>query len=402
MEAKLWYKFLEVGTEMIINRTGRRMFPYVEFSLRGLDPVGLYDVIFDIVPASNKCFKFLNNKWVPIGKKEHEFKTQPFKHPDSPRTGSEWMTRKISFEKVKLSNRPGSKSGIFTLHTQQKYLVRISLVKHEKGDEVSVVEYPIQATTFVAVTAYNNREVADLKINSNPYSKAFRYPVKRMKIQSFIPNQERTHATKNGAKKKSVIANIQNYQKVLQQNLPIDVSPINKKAKTSYVSSETKNEKGIQTDISMADIQSWYKFLASPLAMSFIEMNVPLPIFPHVNGNICEQASDNQNDEEMQNKIIKRDIAREERKMQHDARLETSDIKESDDVPKHIGRERTTEERLEQYKSRMESKSNHQFSSDNQKEEEMQNKNNSRERTTREERLEEYNARIEMWKRDKD
>lgn len=33
--------------------------------------------------------------------------------------------------------------------------------------------------------------------------------------------------------------------------------------------------------------------------------------------------------------------------------------------------------------------------SDNQKEEEMQNKNNSRERTTREERLEEYNARIE-------
>ena len=50
------------------------MFPYVEFSLRGVDPVGLYDVIFDIIPASNKCFKFLNNKWVPIGKKEHEFK----------------------------------------------------------------------------------------------------------------------------------------------------------------------------------------------------------------------------------------------------------------------------------------------------------------------------------------
>lgn len=69
----------------------------------------------------------------------------------------------------------------FILHTQQKYLVRISLVKHEKGGEVSVVEYPIQATTFVAVTAYNNREVADLKINSNPYSKAFRYPVKRYK-----------------------------------------------------------------------------------------------------------------------------------------------------------------------------------------------------------------------------
>ena len=90
----------------------RRMFPYVEFSLRGVDPVGLYDVIFDIIPASSKSFKFLNNKWIPIGRKEEEYKNYPFKHPDSPRIGSEWMTRKISFEKVKLSNKPGTKAGI--------------------------------------------------------------------------------------------------------------------------------------------------------------------------------------------------------------------------------------------------------------------------------------------------
>ncbi|XP_061188039.1 T-box transcription factor TBX6-like [Saccostrea echinata] len=184
-EAKLWYKFLKVGTEMIINRTGRRMFPYVEFSLRGVDPVGLYDVIFDIIPASNKSFKFLSNKWIPIGKKEEEFKNYPFKHPDSPRIGSEWMTRKISFEKVKLSNKPGTKAGIFTLHTFQKYLVRISIVRHERDDEVSVVEFPIRATTFIAVTAYNNREVTKLKINSNPYSKGFRFPVKRLKNHAF-------------------------------------------------------------------------------------------------------------------------------------------------------------------------------------------------------------------------
>ena len=88
------------------------MFPYVEFSLRGVDPVGLYDVIFDIIPASSKSFKFLNNKWIPIGRKEEEYKNYPFKHPDSPRIGSEWMTRKISFEKVKLSNKPGTKAGI--------------------------------------------------------------------------------------------------------------------------------------------------------------------------------------------------------------------------------------------------------------------------------------------------
>lgn len=90
----------------------RRMFPYLEFSLRGVDPVGLYDVIFDIIPASSKSFKFLNNKWIPMGRKEEEFKNYPFKHPDSPRVGSDWMTRKISFEKIKLSNKPGTKAGI--------------------------------------------------------------------------------------------------------------------------------------------------------------------------------------------------------------------------------------------------------------------------------------------------
>nr|XP_022327748.1 uncharacterized protein LOC111127049 isoform X4 [Crassostrea virginica] len=199
------------------------------------------------------------------------------------------------------------------------------------------------------------------------------------------------------------------------------------------------NEKGIQTDISMADIQSWYKFLASPLATSFFDMSVPLPIFPHVNGNMCEQgsvlrrrflippsatssSSDNQNDEEMQNKINDRNRAREERHKQHIARNEASNKQKTEDVQKTNGRERTTEERLEHFNSRMEKHCNKlsghggaflprrfmipaetiSSSSDTQKEEELQNKNNSRERTIREERLEEYNARIEMWKRDKD
>jgi hypothetical protein len=87
------------------------MFPFIEFSLDGVDPTGLYDIIFDIIPASNKCFKFFNNKWMPIGKKEHEFENHPFKHPDSPQIGSEWMKMKVSFEKVKLSNKPGTSAG---------------------------------------------------------------------------------------------------------------------------------------------------------------------------------------------------------------------------------------------------------------------------------------------------
>lgn len=87
----------------------------MEFFLKGVDPVGLYDVMFDIIPASSKSFKFLNNKWIPIGKKDEEFINHPFKHPDSPRIGSDWMTRKISFEKIKLSNKPDEKDGIVSI-----------------------------------------------------------------------------------------------------------------------------------------------------------------------------------------------------------------------------------------------------------------------------------------------
>ena len=74
----------------------------------------------------------------------------------------------------------------FTLRTLQMYLVRISVVRHEKGHTTSVVHFPLETTAFIAVTAYHNRRVTDLKIKSNPYSKAFRNPVKRYGTQSYV------------------------------------------------------------------------------------------------------------------------------------------------------------------------------------------------------------------------
>ncbi|XP_065931615.1 T-box transcription factor T-A-like [Magallana gigas] len=132
---------------MIINRTGRRIFPYVKFTLKGLDPAGLYDIMFDIIPADTNYFKFVDNKW-------------------------------------------------FSLRTLQKYLVKISLIKH-KTDIFSVLEIPIPVPTFEAVTAYNNRQVTELKIKSNPYSKAFRYPKSRMKKPSVSLSDKKTNKHQN-------------------------------------------------------------------------------------------------------------------------------------------------------------------------------------------------------------
>ncbi|XP_062617647.1 T-box transcription factor T-like [Saccostrea cucullata] len=168
-ERKLWHEFLKVGTEMIISKSGRRMYPYVEFFLSGLDPSGLYDVIFDIIPDTEKRFKFIDNKWVPFGKKRKEFKNKAFKDQDAPKTGSELMSRKISFETVTLSNKPGKKACTFSLRTLQKYMVCISLVKHESDGNITVFNFPIQDTAFIAVTKYHNREMCELK--------ALRYPL---------------------------------------------------------------------------------------------------------------------------------------------------------------------------------------------------------------------------------
>lgn len=363
MEAKLWYKFLEVGTEMIINRTGRRMFPYVEFSLRGVDPVGLYDVIFDIIPASSKSFKFLNNKWIPIGRKEEEFKNYPFKHPDSPRIGSDWMTRKISFEKVKLSNKPGTKAGIFTLHTLQKYLVRISIVKHERDDELSVVEFPIRATTFIAVTAYNNREVTKLKINSNPYSKGFRFPMKRLKNHAFeqLDAKEQRMLTLEDSLSNSVYCHLKKEMPTFPQ-CPLDLSSNKEKHKTDPTPTTedvVAVDKSTQTEITMADIRSWFYFLGYPMTDRYTDLNMPFyPFYPHMQRNAWEQdaCSNGQTGEFSQ-------IYPESKSSNQHTIIPSKEIE---------------------------------------KEKNLASQTNERERGKREERLMEYNARIEMWKRDRD
>lgn len=46
------------------------MFLYVEFILKGLDFVGLYDIMFDVILVDINYFKFVDNKWVVIGEVE--------------------------------------------------------------------------------------------------------------------------------------------------------------------------------------------------------------------------------------------------------------------------------------------------------------------------------------------
>uniref|UniRef100_A0A3B3YF12 T-box domain-containing protein n=1 Tax=Poecilia mexicana TaxID=48701 RepID=A0A3B3YF12_9TELE len=56
-DSELWKSFHTVGTEMIITKHGRRMFPHCSISLSGLQPFANYVVMVDIIPADNLKYK---------------------------------------------------------------------------------------------------------------------------------------------------------------------------------------------------------------------------------------------------------------------------------------------------------------------------------------------------------
>jgi hypothetical protein len=100
----LWAKFHKATTEMIITKAGRRMFPVIQISVKGLDPDAKYIMVMDIVPVDDNRYKFHDSEWVVTGKAEPQLPGRLFVHPDSPATGAQWMKQIISFKQLKLTN----------------------------------------------------------------------------------------------------------------------------------------------------------------------------------------------------------------------------------------------------------------------------------------------------------
>ena len=112
---ELWDKFCEFGTEMIITRTGRRMFPTVRCSFAGLDmePGFKYLVLLDIVPCDNKRYRYAYHRsaWLVAGKADPPPPHRLYAHPDGPFTPEQIRKQVISFEKVKVTNNETDNTG---------------------------------------------------------------------------------------------------------------------------------------------------------------------------------------------------------------------------------------------------------------------------------------------------
>merc|ERR1719277_2474537 len=178
LEAKeLWEQFNKFGTEMVITKTGRQMFPQMKFRLSGLNPKAKYILLLDIVAADDYRYKFHNSRWIVAGKADPEMPKRMYIHPDSPATGDQWMQKVVSFHKLKLTNNLSDKHGLTILNSMHKYQPRFHLVRASDILQLpysTFRTYVFKECQFIAVTAYQNEKVTQLKIDHNPFAKGFR------------------------------------------------------------------------------------------------------------------------------------------------------------------------------------------------------------------------------------
>ncbi|KRZ63452.1 T-box transcription factor TBX1-A [Trichinella nativa] len=169
----LWIQFSQLGTEMIVTKSGRRMFPTLQISITGMDPKRLYNVMVDFVPLERKRYRYSYHRssWIVAGPSDPELPPRVHFHPDSPALGSHWMRQVVNFDKLKITNNQMDPNGYIVLNSMHQYQPRIHVSMMNKcsfEDEAyeTMKTFIFPETVFMAIT--------NLKIASNPFAKGFR------------------------------------------------------------------------------------------------------------------------------------------------------------------------------------------------------------------------------------
>ncbi|CAJ1077414.1 MAX gene-associated protein [Xyrichtys novacula] len=198
----VWKQFNRCGTEMILTKQGRRMFPYCRYRLAGLDPDQLYSLVLSIVPSAPYKYRWHQLNWEVTGQAEHQAQglIRAFPHHYSPCRGSEWMGSLVSFYKLKLTNNLQDQDGHIILHSLQRYIPRIHVIPVPEGDVFSPdkpvvmgpesMTFTFPQTEFMTVTTYQNFRITQLKINHNPFAKGFREDGNNTRLQRITPGAQ--------------------------------------------------------------------------------------------------------------------------------------------------------------------------------------------------------------------
>ncbi|XP_058162161.1 T-box transcription factor TBX10 [Dasypus novemcinctus] len=178
----LWEEFNQLGTEMIVTKAGRRMFPTFQVKILGMDRLADYALLMDFVPLDDKRYRyaFHSSAWLVAGKADPATPGRVHFHPDSPAKGAQWMRQIVSFDKLKLTNNLLDDNGHIILNSMHRYQPRFHVVfvdprkDSERYAQENFKSFVFAETQFTAVTAYQNHRITQLKIASNPFAKGFR------------------------------------------------------------------------------------------------------------------------------------------------------------------------------------------------------------------------------------
>ncbi|XP_076806522.1 T-box transcription factor TBX1-like [Clavelina lepadiformis] len=178
----LWGEFNDLGTEMIVTKAGRRMFPTFQVKVFGLDAESDYILMMDFVPVDDKRYRyaFHTSSWSVAGKADAAMPPRIHRHPDSPAKGGHWMKQIVSFDKLKLTNNLLDDNGHIILNSMHRFQPRFHVIlvdnsaDSDKRAEENFKTFVFEETKFTAVTAYQNHRITQLKIQSNPFAKGFR------------------------------------------------------------------------------------------------------------------------------------------------------------------------------------------------------------------------------------
>lgn len=163
-DINLWKTFHSQVNEMIVTKSGRRMFPIVRLSIEGLEPRAMYTLALEFVQLETHRWKYVNGEWVPGGKSEPSSKNSLYIHPDSPNFGAYLMKDPVSFSKAKLTNKSSNQKGQVVLNSLHKYEPRVHVIRvADKPFECAKIDtFHFPETRFIAVTAYQNENVSYL------------------------------------------------------------------------------------------------------------------------------------------------------------------------------------------------------------------------------------------------
>uniref|UniRef100_A0A8C8GLQ6 T-box domain-containing protein n=1 Tax=Oncorhynchus tshawytscha TaxID=74940 RepID=A0A8C8GLQ6_ONCTS len=178
----LWQQFDQLGTEMIVTKAGRRMFPTFQVSISGMDPAAEYVLLMDFIPVDDKRYRyaFHSSSWLVAGRADVAAPGRMHFHPDSPARGSQWMKQMVSFDALKLTNNLLDDNGHMILNSMHRYQPRFHVVYVDPRRDSQLhahrnfCTFSFLETRFIAVTAYQNHRITQLKIASNPFAKGFR------------------------------------------------------------------------------------------------------------------------------------------------------------------------------------------------------------------------------------